>query len=291
MQYIGRIFRPPSEADSLILQSTVGCSQNRCAFCSMYKEKRFRIRPLADVCADVDEAAGSPWGRAFNRVFLADGDALMRSTEEQLAIFSHIGKKLPHCGRITCYASPASIAAKTDEELRALARGGLAMVYMGLESGSDAVLSRMNKGATAAEIILAGQRARAAGLRLSVTAIIGLGGAEGSEEHAVKTAEALSAMQPEYIGLLTLMLEGDEPLYADYRAGRFTPPDPAGFLRELRTLIGHTDSEGSVLRANHASNYINLRGTLNGDRPRLMAELDAALSGRRALKEEWMRGL
>ena len=176
-------------------------------------------------------------------------------------------------------------------EMEALAAGGLNMVYMGLESGSDAVLSRMNKGATAAEIILAGQRVRAAGLRLSVTAIIGLGGAEGSEEHAKKTGEALSAMQPEYIGLLTLMLEGDEPLYSDYRAGRFAPPDQAGLLRELRTLIAHTDSEGSVLRANHASNYLNLRGTLNADKPRLIAELDTALAGRRALKSEWMRGL
>lgn len=223
MQYEGRIFRPPSEADSLILQSTVGCSQNGCAFCSMYKEKKFHIRPLADVCADVDEIAAGPWAHAFSRVFLADGDALMRKTEEQLAIFSHIYARLPRCGRITCYASPASIRAKTQDELEALAAGGLNMVYMGLESGSDAVLSRMNKGATAAEIILAGQRVRAAGLRLSVTAIIGLGGAEGSEEHAKKTGEALSAMQPEYIGLLTLMLEGEEPLYSDYRAGRFAP--------------------------------------------------------------------
>ena len=276
MQYEGRIFRPPSEADSLILQSTVGCSQNGCAFCSMYKEKKFHIRPLADVCADVDEIAAGPWAHAFSRVFLADGDALMRKTEEQLAIFSHIYARLPRCGRITCYASPASIRAKTQDELEALAAGGLNMVYMGLESGSDAVLSRMNKGATAAEIILAGQRVRAAGLRLSVTAIIGLGGAEGSEE---------------YIGLLTLMLEGEEPLYSDYRAGRFAPPDQAGLLRELRTLIAHTDSEGSVLRANHASNYLNLRGTLNADKPRLIAELDAALAGRRALKSEWMRGL
>jgi len=291
MQYEGRIFRPPSEADSLILQSTVGCSQNGCAFCSMYKEKKFHIRPLADVCTDVDEIAAGPWAHAFSRVFLADGDALMRKTEEQLAIFFHIYARLPRCGRITCYASPASIRAKTQDELEALAAGGLNMVYMGLESGSDAVLSRMNKGATAAEIILAGQRVRAAGLRLSVTAIIGLGGADGSEEHAKKTGEALSAMQPEYIGLLTLMLEGDEPLYSDYHAGRFAPPDQAGLLRELRTLIAHTDSEGSVLRANHASNYLNLRGTLNADKPRLIAELDAALAGRRALKSEWMRGL
>ncbi len=291
MQYEGRIFRPPSEAESLILQSTVGCSQNGCAFCSMYKEKRFHIRPVAAVCADVDEIASGPWARAFSRVFLADGDALMRKTEEQLAIFAHIYARLPATERITCYASPASIAAKTDAELRSLAQGGLNMVYMGLESGSDAVLARMNKGATAAEIIRAGQRVRAAGMRLSVTAIIGLGGASGSEEHAIETGRALSAMQPEYIGLLTLMLEGEEPLYADYRAGRFTLPDQQGLLRELRTLIAHTDSEGSVLRANHASNYLNLRGTLNADRPRLIAQLDAALAGRVGLKAEWMRGL
>lgn len=291
MRYEGRIFRPPSEAESLILQSTIGCSQNGCAFCSMYKEKRFRIRPVADVCADVDEIAAGPWARAFSRVFLADGDALMRRTEEQLSIFSHIYARLPRCERITCYASPASVAAKTDAELWALAAGGLGMVYMGLESGSDQVLSRMNKGAAAADIILAGQRVRAAGIRLSVTAIIGLGGAEGSEEHAVKTGEALSAMRPEYIGLLTLMLEGEEPLYADYCAGRFAPPDQAGLLRELRTLVAHTDSEGSVLRANHASNYLNLRGTLNDDKSRLLAQLDAALAGRIGLKEEWMRGL
>ena len=134
MQYEGRIFRPPSEADSLILQSTVGCSQNGCAFCSMYKEKKFHIRPLADVCADVDEIAAGPWAHAFSRVFLADGDALMRKTEEQLAIFSHIYARLPRCGRITCYASPASIRAKTQDELEALA--GLTWSIWALNRGA-----------------------------------------------------------------------------------------------------------------------------------------------------------
>lgn len=289
MEYEGRVFRPPSEARSFILQSTIGCSQNRCRFCSMYKEKKFRIRPLRDVLADVDDVAASPWARHYRRVFLADGDALMRKTDEQLALFEHIAKKMPHTERITSYASPASIAAKSDDELKALAMGGLEMVYMGLESGSDRVLSYMNKGATAAEIIRAGQRVREAGIALSVTAIIGLGGKEGSEEHAIKTGEALTAMKADYIGLLTLMLEGEEPLYEDFRAGRFAPPDLMGFLQELHTLISHTDSEGSVLRANHASNYINLKGTLNGDTPRLLRELEAAMAGKSRLKEEWMR--
>ncbi len=289
MRYIGRIFRPPSEAASLIVQATVGCSHNTCTFCDMYREKRFQVRPLADVAADL------AWARAhyarIDRVFLADGDALICPTQMLVAILRQIRDTMPACERVTCYASPASIRAKTTDELSLLHSLGLSMVYLGLESGSDQVLAHVNKGFSAAQIIEAGQKVRQAGIRLSVTAISGLGGQELTEEHAVKTAHALSAINPEYIGLLTLMFEPGTPLTAERDAGTFIPLSAVGVAKETLLLLEHLDSPGSVFRANHASNYVDLKGTLNGDIPRLTATLKDVLGGRLACKPEQWRGL
>lgn len=289
MRYFGRVFRPPSEARSLIVQVTYGCSHNRCAFCDMYKEKKFAIRPMHEVLEDFREAREHC--AAVPRIFLADGDALMRSAQELSEILRAIAELFPECSRVTCYASPSSVGHKTDAELRELRKLGLKMVYMGLESGCDAVLARMQKGFTAEEIVRAGRRVREAEIALSVTAISGLGGAALWREHAEYTAKALSAIKPEYIGLLTLMVEPGTPVYDWVRDGSFIVPDAQEILRETELLLSEIDSEGSVFRMNHASNYLSLRGTLNGDREAMLRKIRAGLDGERELKPEQFRAL
>ena len=211
MRYYGSVYRPPSEAYSLIVQVTYGCSHNTCAFCEMYKEKRFALRPLDEVIEDFHIARARY--RHVDKVFLADGDALVRKAEDLYVILDTIRELFPECQRVTSYASPTSIRVRTDEELQTLRAKGLTMVYLGLESGCDEVLTFMRKGHTAADIVAMGQKVRRNGIALSVTAITGLGGPELLEEHAIKTAEAFNAMNPEYIGMLTLMVPKGVPLY------------------------------------------------------------------------------
>ncbi len=287
MEYEGRVFRPPSEAYSLIVQATIGCSHNQCTFCDMYKEKRFRIRRLEEVKSDFDLARAQY--RRVERIFLADGDALMCRADHLAELLQYIRTLFPECERVTSYGSPKSILVKTPEELRMLHELGLEMVYLGLESGSDEVLRRVNKGETAAEIIRAGQMVRNAGMKLSVTAIAGLGSTELSEEHAVQTARALSEMRPEYIGLLTLLFELPTPLMQDWQEGRFYLMNPVEIAAETLILLENIDSEGSVFRANHASNYVNLAGTLNRDREAMCARLRAALDGKVHFRSEAFR--
>lgn len=285
--YEGRVFRPPSEAYSLIIQVTIGCSHNKCTFCDMYKEKSFRIRKLEEIQRDFDLARQAY--RRVERIFLADGDALMCQTSHMAEILRYIQKVFPECERVTCYGSPASILVKKQEELDLLHTLGLDMIYMGLESGSDEVLRRVNKGETAEEIVRAGQMVKKAGMKLSVTCIAGLGSLELSEEHAIQTAKALSEMKPEYIGLLTLLFELPTPLMEDWQAGRFYLMKPIEIAQETLVLLEHIDCEGSVFRANHASNYVNLAGTLNQDREAMCQKLRAALSGQVRFKSEAFR--
>lgn len=285
--YEGRVFRPPSEAYSLIIQVTIGCSHNKCTFCDMYKEKSFRIRKMEEIQRDFDLARRAY--RRVERIFLADGDALMCQTQHMAEILRYIREVFPECERVTCYGSPASILVKQQEELDLLHELGLEMIYMGLESGSDEVLRRVNKGETAEEIVRAGQMVKKAGMKLSVTCIAGLGSLELSEEHAIKTAEALSQMKPEYIGLLTLLFELPTPLMEDWQAGRFYLMNPVEIAQETLALLEHIDCEGSVFRANHASNYVNLAGTLNEDREAMCQKLRAALEGRVRFKNEAFR--
>ena len=286
MRYQGMVYRPPSEAYSLIVQVTYGCSHNTCAFCSMYKEKRFALRPLREVLEDFQMAR-----QRYRSVFLADGDALVRKADELYTILDTIRELFPECERVTSYASPSSIRLRTDEELQTLRAKGLTMVYMGLESGSDQVLTLMRKGHPAAEIIEMGQKVRRNGIALSVTAITGLGGPELLEEHAVKTAEAFNAMNPEYIGMLTLMVEPGTPLYDWVRDGKFQLLTQPQVLRETRLLVENLDSPGSVFRMNHASNYLDLRGTLNQDRDALLAKIHQAGQNLGCLRPESWRGL
>ena len=288
MRYKGKVYRPPSEAYSLIVQVTYGCSHNRCAFCDMYDDKHFAMRPMEEIREDFEMARRVY--RHVERVFLADGDALMRRTEELVQILGLVYGLFPECQRVTCYASPTSLQIKSEEELRLLQEKGLKMVYMGLESGCDEVLARMNKGHTAAEIVEAGQKARRNGLLLSVTAISGLGSRELWQQHAIQTAEAFNAMNPEYIGLLTLMVERGTPLEAWVQEGSFYVLKPVEIMQEMELFLQHIDSPGSVFRMNHASNYLTLKGTLNQDRERLLQQVRQGLAGR-GLKDEFLRGL
>ena len=289
MRYYGAVYRPPSEAYSLIVQVTYGCSHNTCAFCSMYKEKRFALRPLDEVLEDFHIARQTY--RHVDKVFLADGDALVRKASELYTILDTIRELFPECERVTSYASPSSIRIRTDEELRTLRAKGLTMVYMGLESGCDEVLKLMHKGHMSDEIVAMGQKVRRNGIALSVTAITGLGGPELLERHAIETAKAFNAMNPEYIGMLTLMVEPGTPLYDWVRDGEFQLLTQPQVLRETRLLVENLDSPGSVFRMNHASNYLVLKGTLNQDKGAMLRTIDAAEHDLSRLRPEEWRGL
>ncbi len=289
MRYYGSVYRPPSEAYSLIVQVTYGCSHNTCAFCSMYKEKRFALRPLEEVLEDFHIARRTY--RNVDKVFLADGDALIRKASELYTVLDTIRELFPECQRVTSYGSPSSIRVRTDEELRTLREKGLTMIYMGLESGCDDVLKLMRKGHMSAEIVEMGQKVRRNGMALSVTAITGLGGPDLLERHAIETAEAFNAMNPEYIGMLTLMVEPGTPLYDWVRQGEFQLLTQPQVLRETRLLVEHLDSPGSVFRMNHASNYLVLKGTLNQDREAMLRTIDTAEHDLSRLRPEAWRGL
>ena len=289
MRYFGSVYRPPSEARSLIVQVTYGCSHNTCAFCSMYKEKQFRLRPMEEILEDFRMARQAY--SVVRRIFLADGDALIRPAADLERILESIAELFPECERVTCYASPSSIHKRTPEELLRLRERNLTMVYMGLESGCDEVLKRMRKGHTAADIVAAGQKINAAGIDLSVTAISGLGGVELWREHAMDTAAALSAMKPAYIGLLTLMVEPGTPLYDWVEKGQFQLLDSHQVLEETALLVAQLDCEGAVFRMNHASNYLTLKGTLNEDKQALLKRIHSAMSGRTDLRPEYFRAL
>ena len=289
MRYYGSVYRPPSEAYSLIVQATYGCSHNTCAFCSMYKDKRFALRPMDEILEDFQIARNVY--RQVGRVFLADGDALIRKASDLYKILDTVRELFPECERVTCYASPSSVRVHTDEELQTLKDKGLAMVYMGLESGSDAVLKLMRKGHDVAEIVKMGQKVRRNGIALSVTAITGLGGPDLLEEHAVETAKAFNGMNPEYIGLLTLMVEPGTPLYDWVQDGTFRLLDRRQVLRETRLLVQALDSPGSVFRMNHASNYLSLRGTLNADKEAMLSEIARAELDLSRLRPEGWRAL
>jgi radical SAM superfamily enzyme YgiQ (UPF0313 family) len=255
----------------------------------MYKAKKFELRPMEEILEDFDLARQAY--SKVGRIFLADGDALIRPAADLERILEYIAHKFPECERVTCYASPSSIHKRTPEELKRLRERNLTMVYMGLESGCDEVLKRMRKGHTAADIVSAGQKINAAGIDLSVTAISGLGGVELWREHAMDTAAALSAMKPAYIGLLTLMVEPGTSLYDWARKGEFQLLDSRQVLEETALLVAQLDCEGAVFRMNHASNYLTLKGTLNQDKQAMLQRIHSAMTGRTDLRPEYFRAL
>ncbi len=289
MRYEGRIYRPPSEADAYILQTTIGCSWNHCTYCDMYREKSFRVRALADVLDDLD-AAGRQLGPRVDKVFVADGDALVMPQEHWLPILERVRLRLPNAKRVSCYAMARNVLAKSDAELRALREAGLSLLYIGPESGDDLVLKRIAKGDTAARHVEAAERARAAGLAMSVIALLGIAG-DRSEEHARGTAELVTKMDPAFFSALTVTIVPGTPLATLARRGQFAVPGIEALLRELRTMVDLARPTAALFRTNHASNYLPLAGKLPRDRAKIVGVIDAALAGEIPLRQEWMRGL
>ena len=286
MRYEGTVYRPPSEAHSLIIQVTIGCSHNTCTFCTMYKDKKFRIRSKEEIFMDLDEMS-SAYGELPLRIFLADGDALVLKTRDLLDIISFIRVKFPFCERVTAYATARDILRKTDEELQALKKEGLSMVYVGAESGDPVILAHVKKDVTVEEMIQAADKLKKCGIQLSLTLISGLGGKERLREHALESARLVSAMKPEYLGFLTLMLEKGAPILEEIQAGQLTLLSPDAVMEEMKLFLTHVDSDGTVFRANHASNYLALKGTLNGDIPAMLAQVEEAEKKQRYKSERY----
>ena len=275
MRYEGIVYRPPSEARSLIVQVTIGCAHNTCTFCNMYKAKDFRVRSMEEIMEDLREAHNS-YGAYVQKVFLADGDALVLQTEKLLEILKAVRELFPNCTRVASYGTAQDILRKSEEELKSLQKAGLGIVYVGAESGDDEILASICKGVTAEELKAAGQKLKRCGIQTSVTLISGLGGRSKVEEHARSCAELISAMNPEYASFLTLRLYEGTPMYDDVVTGRFERITADESVDEMKIFLEHVDSPGTVFRTNHASNYVVLAGNLNEDIPSMLAQLDEA---------------
>jgi radical SAM superfamily enzyme YgiQ (UPF0313 family) len=282
----GPVFRPPSEANSFILRITQGCSHNACSFCAMYRGVAFRVRPLAEVLCQIE--AAKPYAGYIRRIFLADGNALVLATDKLLAILRVLHQSFPRLQRVSCYAGPKDMLKKAPEELAALRDAGLKLVYYGLESGDDLVLSNINKGVNAAQAVEAGQRIVAAGIKLSVMVIAGLGGQAYSGRHALHTAQAVNAIQPQMLSALTLMLYRGSPLAEQFEQGEFVALPAAAIMTELYQMLSAIDlpaDKHCLFRSTHSSNYVGLAGTLPKDKDRLLRELQAAEVQLRRLRE------
>lgn len=273
------VFRPPSEANSFILRVTRGCAHNHCTFCAMYKDVPFTMCGEAEIAQQIGMAA-QYYREHVRRIFLADGDALVLPTEKLLQLLNTLYQTFPKLQRVTSYASALDILRKSPEDLAALREAGLKLLYLGLETGDTALLQKIKKGVTAEESIAAGQKAIAAGMKLSVMVIAGLGGQAGSENHAVLTGRAVSAIAPHMLSILTLRLYKGTEMLQQYEKGDFTLLSPAELAQETYTFLEHTEippERHTIFRSNHISNYINLRGNLPEDKPRLLQELKAVI--------------
>ena len=291
IRYDMPLYRPPSEAHSLIFQATLGCSHNRCAFCVSYRSKRFRAKPEAALFAEIDWAAGElPYTR---RVFLADGDAFVLSTNRLLRLLARLRAAFPKLERVSAYACPRNFAKKSVDDMGRIREAGLAMLFVGAESGDDEVLRRIDKGVTADEMIALCKKPQEAGIDLSLTVITGLGGRRLMERHARNTARLLDEIRPRFAAALTLMREPrDPPFEVAFGDPEFAPLSPEEDLAECRLLLEHMHADGITFRANHASNYVSLAGDLQADKPRLLAQIDKALENPAAsFRPEFMRGL
>ena len=257
MKYEGMIFRPPSEAESLILQVTVGCSYNRCTFCGAYQGKSFRIKSFEEVKEDIDEVSSNH--PRVQRVFLADGDALIIPQKGLFRILDYLNIKLRRLERVGIYANARDILQKDVEELKALQSKGLGIIYLGLESGDREILRRIKKNATVDQLVHAARRVKESGILLSVTVILGIGGIEYSEAHAEATGKVLSEMDPDYVGALSLMVVPGTPIGREIETGKLVLPTPFGLIQELETMIKHCHFTRCFFASNHASNYLPLR--------------------------------
>lgn len=286
MHYDGTIIRPPSEADSILLEVTTGCSHNKCTFCGVYKDERFRIKSMDVILEDVAWAARHfPHAR---RMFLCGGDALVMPQAKLLEILEAVRAELPRVIRVGVYGNAKAIGLKTDEQLRELREAGIGIVYMGLESGDDVTLAAVRKHGDSEAMVRAGRRVVEAGIRLSVTILLGLAGEERSLEHARATGRALTRMAPDYVGALMLIPTPNTSLYEAWERGEFRMPDTMGLLRELREVLSNTDMHG-LFMSNHASNYLPLKVRMPSGKEEALRTIDEALAGERALRPEFYR--
>ncbi|MBR0456523.1 MAG: radical SAM protein [Firmicutes bacterium] len=289
MRYEGNIFRPPSEAYSLLVQVTVGCTHNKCTFCSMYKDKQFHIRKLDDILEDL------AWARRHyarvERIFLCDGDALALSVNKLMPILNYIRENFPECERVTAYARAEDALRKTDEELKQLYEAGLTMAYVGAESGSEKVLEDIHKGETRQQLIDGVKKIEASGMKASVTFISGLAGKAGWEEHAIESGKMISEMSPSYVALLTLIVDPSVPMAKDIESGKMELLSAEEVMKETLLMLENTNvTRKCVFRSNHASNYLSLKGNLPDDKERMMEQIREAMSNH-MFKDEMFRAL
>jgi radical SAM superfamily enzyme YgiQ (UPF0313 family) len=293
LPYIEPVFRPPSEARSLILQVTNGCSWNRCTFCEMYTQpqKRFRLTPQAKIEQQLAAVAAS--GLPVRRIFLADGDAMTLSHRRLKDILHAIRRFLPDVQRVASYCLPRNLKNKTVEQLSELRELGLSLFYVGCESGDDLVLERVNKGETFETSLNALQKIKSAGARSSVMILNGMGGSRYSEQHAVNSARLMNAAQPEFLSTLVVSFPLGEDRYRQGFNGEYEPLDQPGLFREMYCLLDTLELDKTVFRSDHASNYLVLKGNLGRDKPRLLTQVRMAIEqpGVIPLRPEWSRGL
>ncbi|MBF0452659.1 MAG: radical SAM protein [Candidatus Magnetomorum sp.] len=289
MHYEGNMIRPPSEANSILLQATVGCSHNKCTFCAAYKGVRFKIKSDDIILKDI--AYASKQFRFHRRLFICDGDGMIIPQKRLVFILKEIQKQLPWIERVGVYANAKSLSMKSLDELKELKQLGLTIAYLGLESGDDETLKKVHKKGDSAYMIEESVKAKKAGIKLSVTVLLGLAGRQRSQFHAEKTGMTLSAMDPDYVGALSLMLVPGTPMYDDYANGAFQMIEPIEMLKELRTMIANTHLTDGLFHANHASNYLPIRARLPHDQDRVLAQIDDAIKGKIPLKPEYMRAL
>ncbi len=285
------IFRPPSEADSLILQVTVGCSYNRCAFCGAYQGKSFRIKRFEEVKEDIDEV--SRYGAKIRRIFLADGDALIIPPKVLLRILNYLKEKITGLERVGIYGNARDILQKEPEELKGLKEAGVGIIYLGLESGNRQVLKRIKKNATIDQMVLAAKRVKESGILLSVTVILGLGGEGGSKAHAEDTGEVLSEMDPDFVGALSLMIVPGTPIGKEIETGQLVLPTPFGLIEELEIMIENCHFTDCFFASNHASNYLPLRVRMPGEKEEALKRIREVLKKRdpALLRPEYFRAL
>lgn len=292
IHYEGTLYRPPSEASSLILQATIGCSYNRCTFCAMYRDKRFRVRPLEELKAEIAWAK-EQLGTSVRKVFLADGDALVAKSAFLEAILTELNATFPNLRRISLYASPQSLQVRSVEEMARLCELGLTLYYLGIESGHDEVLTRLDKGVDAAEMIRVANKAQEAGVKLSTMVLLGAGNRVLSREHAAESARVVSAINPRFVSTLVMTPVENTPLWDEAERGEVDELSPIELAAELREFIANLDLNGSIFRSNHASNYLTLKGSMPKDKDALVAVLDGVLADpdKAHFVPEWLRGL
>ncbi|MFH1422209.1 MAG: radical SAM protein [Planctomycetota bacterium] len=289
VRYEGVVIRPPSEADSLILQVTLGCSHNKCIFCGAYLDKKFRKRPIEEVFEDIDSAGH--YRNQIRRVFLADGNALILPVRHLDAILDKLNSAFPNLNRVGIYANATDVTKKNVKDLARFREKKLSIYYLGLESGSDKVLELVNKGATSGDMIECVKRAHEADVKMSVICLLGVGGKKFSEDHVRETAKVLNEMQPRFVSFLTLMIIEETPLDKMIQSGEFELPSPYETLVELRDIVEKLDLKSSILRTNHASNFLAIGGTLPKDKEKILSDINRCLKGEIGLRPEFLRGL